>query len=280
MPAVLPSLLAQARESDMDKPTMMEPEGAEEYVAQHGGSDGSLVQKHMIEIPGIGMKTIVIHTSHLEEKHAAVQTLYQYITELGPHFLPYAAETAAVLLPLIGFSSHTQVRAVAMCGLPPLLANVVRALRAQAGEKFGGGAEGTASSNAAAMSTGHFSNAQELFEDIVLRLLGQISAERDVEDALLAAEALASTLKTARESGGKKTEAEKAAQLRAECTSASQNLRDVGLCGVVSIDSDSLSLPIHILSPTFPFLVSPFSCPLCTTAGVQPTGNRSCRRRP
>ena len=247
MPVVLPPLIAQARESDLDKPTMMEPEGAEEYVRLHGGNDGSLVQKHMIEIPGIGMKTIVIHTSHLEEKHAAVQTLYQYIHELGPHFLPYAAETAAVLLPLTAFSQQNQIRAIAMCALAPLLTNVMEALRAQAGVKFGGGVQGTAASNAAALSTGHFSSAQELFENIVVRLLAQISAEREVEDALLAAEALAATLKAARESGGKKTDAEMAAQLRAECTSASQSLHDEFNPSVVGLAGDSLNKVVEAL---------------------------------
>ena len=52
-----------------------------------------------VDVPGMGSKQLVFHTSHLEDKHTAVNMLYQYVSDLKEAFLPYAAQAAAVLLP-------------------------------------------------------------------------------------------------------------------------------------------------------------------------------------
>lgn len=62
----------------------------------------------------IGDKFVQIRTGVLEEKATACQMLRCYADELKDGFLPYVKEVTDIMVPLLKFYFHEDVRALAM----------------------------------------------------------------------------------------------------------------------------------------------------------------------
>jgi len=72
-----------------------------------------------------------MNTTVLQEKLAAVESLYQYAEDMQEVFLPYAAQVAAVMQPLTQSPYHSDIRLNACMALPRLLYATVHGLHAK-----------------------------------------------------------------------------------------------------------------------------------------------------
>lgn len=115
MPIVMPSLLRSAR---LD-PDVKVLEADDEEEEEEEDED--------IERIPVGDKMITIRTSNLEEKATACSMLCCYVDELKEGFLPYVKEVAEIMVPLLKFWFHEEVRRAAVQTIPELLRSVVLA---------------------------------------------------------------------------------------------------------------------------------------------------------
>eukprot|EP00798_Chlamydomonas_sp_ICE-L_P025737 gene25737-11397_t len=76
----------------------------------------------------IGDKTITIRTSCLEEKATACNMLCCYADELKEGFFPYVKEVTDIMVPLLKFWFHEEVRRAAVQTIPELLRSAVLAV--------------------------------------------------------------------------------------------------------------------------------------------------------
>ncbi|KAJ2693743.1 importin subunit beta-3, partial [Coemansia spiralis] len=110
LPVVMPPLLAAARQQpDL---AVLDPE--EDPETSYSAEDGW-------EFANLGGQHVGIRTTALEEKCDAVELLGTYARDLGPAFLPHAAETLELLVPLFRFYFHEGVRAAAAAAVPHML---------------------------------------------------------------------------------------------------------------------------------------------------------------
>jgi hypothetical protein len=69
----------------------------------------------------VGEAKISIHTSVLDEKAQACNTIYCYAAEMKEHFFPYLGECSKLLVPLMSFYYHDGVRLAALSIMSVLL---------------------------------------------------------------------------------------------------------------------------------------------------------------
>lgn len=119
LPTILPRTLALAA-ADADLVALDADAPLDEY-------DEAEWEFGMVKGQRIGLRT-----SSLETKLDAVERLALYIETLQALFLPYAAQTLEVLLPLLGFGLDENVQAAAAAGLAHLLAVLHQAGAAEA----------------------------------------------------------------------------------------------------------------------------------------------------
>lgn len=86
----------------------------EDASAQYSAEDGW-------EFANIGGQQVGIKTTTLEEKCAAMELLGSYARDLGAAFVPYAAESLEVAVPLLKFYFHEGVRGAAAAAIPAIL---------------------------------------------------------------------------------------------------------------------------------------------------------------
>ncbi|KAJ2777475.1 importin subunit beta-3 [Coemansia javaensis] len=111
LPVVMPPLLAAARQ----QPDLAILDPDEDPEASYSAEDGW-------EFANVGGQQVGIRTTALEEKCDAVELLGTYARDLGAAFLPHAAETLEILVPLFRFYFHEGVRSSAAAAVPPVLA--------------------------------------------------------------------------------------------------------------------------------------------------------------
>lgn len=109
LPYVMPPLLRSAE---------IQPE------VQVADSD-ELDELEGMETVSIGDKTIGIRTSGLEEKATACNMMACFLAELGEGFHEYIQQTATIMVPLLQFYYHDEVRAAAVSCMPELIKCVV-----------------------------------------------------------------------------------------------------------------------------------------------------------
>ncbi|CAG8467268.1 7180_t:CDS:10 [Paraglomus occultum] len=113
---VMPPLLVSAQL----KPEFAVVDPEEDVESKYSAEDGwELVG---VEGQQIGIKTLV-----LEEKCTAVEMLICYARELGASFRPYVESVMEIVLPLLKFFFHDEVRNAAAAVIPYLLASVKKA---------------------------------------------------------------------------------------------------------------------------------------------------------
>jgi hypothetical protein len=123
---VMPPLLkAAAQEPDVRVDDAADAEAA----AADGAADDD--DDDVERIP-FGDKVLTIRTSVLEEKATACAMLCCYLDELKEGFLPYVQPVADLMLPLLRFYFHEEVRRSAVHCLPQLLSAAARASAASA----------------------------------------------------------------------------------------------------------------------------------------------------
>jgi hypothetical protein len=81
------------------------------------------------EVIELGDKRISIRTSVLEEKATACNMLYCYANELKEGFYPYIEPVMNLMLPLLKFYVHEEVRKAAVTALPELVNDALLAVR-------------------------------------------------------------------------------------------------------------------------------------------------------
>eukprot|EP01116_Phalansterium_solitarium_P017028 TRINITY_DN409_c0_g1_i1.p1 TRINITY_DN409_c0_g1~~TRINITY_DN409_c0_g1_i1.p1 ORF type:complete len:1122 (-),score=363.84 TRINITY_DN409_c0_g1_i1:247-3201(-) len=118
MPHVMPALIAGAK----IKPDITVNDADEEADEDREGW----------EFISLGDKQIGIHTSSLEEKYNACNTIYSYASELGDVFSPYVEEVSKIMVPLMRFYYHDGVRQAAVLIMPHLVAAQKEYLNANA----------------------------------------------------------------------------------------------------------------------------------------------------
>ena len=74
-----------------------------------------------LEVIAVGDKRISIRTSVLEEKATACNMLCCYVDELKEGFLPYLQPVVEIMVPLLDFYFHEDVRKAAVASLPDIL---------------------------------------------------------------------------------------------------------------------------------------------------------------
>ncbi|WIA40679.1 hypothetical protein OEZ86_004377 [Tetradesmus obliquus] len=107
LPVVMPPLLAAAR---------LEPE-----MKVHDPELEEYEDDDDVEHIQLGDKVLAIRTSSLEEKATACNMIVCYIDELKEGFFPYAKEVTDLMVPLLKFYFHEEVRRAAVAALPHLL---------------------------------------------------------------------------------------------------------------------------------------------------------------
>ncbi|KAF8055485.1 IPO5 [Scenedesmus sp. PABB004] len=107
LPVVMPPLLAAAA---------LEPEMK---VADPGGDD--LDDDDDVEHIQLGDKVLAIRTSSLEEKATACNMIVCYVDELRDGFFPYVQPVGELMVPLLRFYFHEDVRRAAAAALPHLV---------------------------------------------------------------------------------------------------------------------------------------------------------------
>ena len=85
-----------------------------------------------VEYINLGDKLVAIRTSTLEEKATACSMLGCYIDELREGFFPYVKQVADIMVPLLKFYFHEDVRRAAVQAVPQLLRAADLAARAGA----------------------------------------------------------------------------------------------------------------------------------------------------
>ncbi|KAJ2722638.1 importin subunit beta-3 [Coemansia sp. Benny D115] len=113
LPVVMPSLITAAAQ----QPDFAVLEAEDDAEASYSAEDGW-------EFTNIGGKQIGIRTSALEDKLDAVELIGSYASDLGAGFLPYAAQTLEIIVPLFKFYYHEGVRAAAAATVPHILKSV------------------------------------------------------------------------------------------------------------------------------------------------------------
>jgi len=113
---VMPSLLKSAQ---------IEPDvKVRDYEEDDGDEDEDDADVERIQI---GDKTITLRTSMLEEKATACNMLCCYADELKEGFLPWVEQVTEIMVPLLKFWYHEEVRRAAAQTLPELLRSTVLA---------------------------------------------------------------------------------------------------------------------------------------------------------
>ena len=64
-----------------------------------------------MNLPGIGMKKLILNTTQIQEKSLAARVLYEHATALGPEFGPYVNNSFRAFFPLLQFKYSAEVRA-------------------------------------------------------------------------------------------------------------------------------------------------------------------------
>eukprot|EP00878_Enallax_costatus_P012560 GHUV01013118.1.p1 GENE.GHUV01013118.1~~GHUV01013118.1.p1 ORF type:complete len:1009 (+),score=321.88 GHUV01013118.1:364-3390(+) len=114
LPVVMPPLLAAAR---------VEPE-----MKVHDPDVVEFEDDDDVEHIQLGDKVLAIRTSSLEEKATACNMIVCYVDELREGFFPYVKEVTDLMVPLLKFYFHEEVRRAAVSALP----NLVRAAQSAA----------------------------------------------------------------------------------------------------------------------------------------------------
>ncbi|KAJ2763506.1 importin subunit beta-3, partial [Coemansia nantahalensis] len=110
LPVVIPPLLTAA--SQQPDLAVLDPD--EDPESSYSAEDGW-------EFANVGGQQVGIRTTLLEEKCDAVELLGTYARDLGAAFLPHAAETLELLVPLFRFFFHEGVREAAAAAVPHVL---------------------------------------------------------------------------------------------------------------------------------------------------------------
>lgn len=82
----------------------------------------------------IGDKMIGIRTSDMEEKKNACMALARFVEHLQEHFYPYIEKTATIMLPLLKFFYHEDVRLAAAFAMPEFVKCCLKHAEAVAGD--------------------------------------------------------------------------------------------------------------------------------------------------
>jgi hypothetical protein len=120
---VMPPLLRAAAQ---------EPDVRVDDANDENGLDEDGDEDEDVERIPFGDKVLTIRTSVLEEKATACAMLCCYLDELKEGFLPYVQPVADLMLPLLRFYFHEEVRRSAVHCLPQLLSAACRAVAAGA----------------------------------------------------------------------------------------------------------------------------------------------------
>ncbi|GHP09304.1 hypothetical protein PPROV_000804100 [Pycnococcus provasolii] len=120
LPVTMPPLLKTAK---------LAPDGPDGFFkvveADDGGDDED---EEGIELFDLGDKRVSIRTSVLEEKATACNMLCCYADELKEGFFPYVEDVCTIMIPLLQFYFHEDVRKAAVQCIPELLVCVKKAV--------------------------------------------------------------------------------------------------------------------------------------------------------
>jgi len=110
-------------------PPLLAAAGNETHVVMRDadgpdGDDGEIegLETITVDIRGMGTKKLGMNASEMEDKATACYTLYQYVDDMGEHYLPFLDATADVMLPLVNYKYLEGPRTAAVCVMPRLVA--------------------------------------------------------------------------------------------------------------------------------------------------------------
>ena len=117
LPRVLPHMLKKAREEADVSIT----DGDESTVGQESEFDEDTgMESITINLPGMGVKKMVLNTTQMQEKAQAARAVYEHASSMGAAFGPYAEECIESFVPLLQFKYAADVRSTAAQALGPV----------------------------------------------------------------------------------------------------------------------------------------------------------------
>lgn len=111
-------------------PALLKSAGQEPDIVVSDADEGADEQENMETIT-VNNKRISIQTSVLEEKATACNMICCYITELKTGFLPWIDPVAKIMVPLVKFIYHDEVRSAAVTCMPELIKCAMEAAKMQ-----------------------------------------------------------------------------------------------------------------------------------------------------
>lgn len=110
IPIVLPHLLQVAKE----KTDVSITDGNSDSVDQTTDFDEETgMETITVNLPGMGMKKLVLNTTQIQEKSLAARAVYEHASSMGPAFGPYTSDCFQAFLPLLNFKYSAEVRSTA-----------------------------------------------------------------------------------------------------------------------------------------------------------------------
>lgn len=73
-----------------------------------------------VNLPGMGIKKLVLNTSQIQEKSQAIRAIYEHASAMRSSFAPYSKDCIDALLPLVYFKYSPEVRTTAAQALGPI----------------------------------------------------------------------------------------------------------------------------------------------------------------
>jgi len=111
LPSVLPHLLRRAREDaevsvlEGDEAGLQATKSGLHQIDEDAGTESITVQ-----LPGVGLKKLVMNTTQMQEKSQAARAVYEHARSMGASFGPHAEVTLGAFLPLVEFKYSAEVR--------------------------------------------------------------------------------------------------------------------------------------------------------------------------
>ena len=110
IPTVLPHLLQVAKEKTDVSITDGSPDSADEGT---DFDEDTGMETITVNLPGMGMKKLVLNTTQIQEKSLAARAIYEHASSMGAAFGPFTSDCFGAFLPLLHFKYSSEVRSTA-----------------------------------------------------------------------------------------------------------------------------------------------------------------------
>jgi hypothetical protein len=117
LPKILPHLLHKLKA--IDDVTITEG-GANSIGQESECIDNDGTKSITVELPGMGMKKLVINSVRMQEKSEAARAIQEHARSIGLAFGPYTEECLSTFLPMLGYQYSADVRCAVAQALDPV----------------------------------------------------------------------------------------------------------------------------------------------------------------